>query len=83
MTIARLSLDQFTVAAKDKPILFLRRKSFWRSSYYVVAVWRDGASMKLARFDRKDCAQYWLDVEGAHWLDTCCRPISLGKALTP
>jgi hypothetical protein len=81
MTIATRFLDQFTAAGQEKPVLALRRRSFFRGGYDIVATWRDGTQMKLARFDHKDCAQYWLEVEGPRWLHTCGLPISLGRAL--
>jgi hypothetical protein len=81
MTVAARFLVQVSANPQERPVLSVRRRSFFRRGYYVVATWRDGSQVELARFAWKECAAYWLQVEGDRWLDHCCRPLDLEKAL--
>ena len=46
----------------------MRRRYFFRRGYDVIATWRNGKRKIVVHFGQKDCADYWLEVEGPHWL---------------
>lgn len=57
----------------------MRRRYFFRRGYDVIATWRNGKRKIVVHFGQKDCADYWLEVEGPHWLRQRAWPESLTR----
>jgi hypothetical protein len=53
----------------EKPVFSIRNKFLFGQTCYVVATWRDGTVSKVKRFDDRQSAAYWMEVEAEHWLE--------------
>lgn len=72
-------LDSATAAPDEAPVLSVRRHFFFRRGYHVVATWPNGKRKQLAHFQQRECADYWLEVEGPHWLRHPAWPVALTR----
>ena len=72
-------LDSVTAAPDEAPVLSIKRRFLFHSGYDVIATWRNGKRKTLAHFQQRECADYWLEVEGPHWLHRRAWPVSLTR----
>jgi hypothetical protein len=51
----------------NPPTISLHRKLFSKQ-YYALARWPDGDVVRIAGFEDKSVAEYWIALEAEHWL---------------
>jgi hypothetical protein len=63
-------LARLAVHDTEVPTFTVRKSFIFGRKHYVAAKWQDGLVVKVATFCERSTAEYWIEVESAHWVES-------------